>query len=138
MTKNIICVAGKIIDLQRAMSEGFAHGQFTIEGLQENRGQTMTIQFQNENLVAHVDGRLVLTVPDLICCLATDGVSSATSLPTARSFSGAAHVQLSSSGVLTSLMQLAIPAGNVSLIHSLSLLSVLALMTAHWVIPPNL
>ena len=70
-------MAGKITDVVRATSEGFARGHFSVEGLQENRGQLMTIQFQNENLVAHVDGRLVLSVPDLICCLATDGAPTA-------------------------------------------------------------
>ncbi len=70
-------MAGKITDVERATSEGFARGHFSVEGLQDNRGQLMTIQFQNENLVAHVDGRLVLSVPDLICCLATDGAPTA-------------------------------------------------------------
>ncbi|BDA41353.1 probable D-/L-hydantoinase subunit A at N-terminal half [Coccomyxa sp. Obi] len=64
---------GKITDVQRSTSEGFARGHVTIEGLREDQGRVMTIQFQNENLLAHVDGRLVLSVPDLICCLSTDG-----------------------------------------------------------------
>ncbi|EIE25109.1 DUF917-domain-containing protein [Coccomyxa subellipsoidea C-169] len=68
-----VLFTGKITDVERATSEGFARGHFSVEDLQDNRGQLMTIQFQNENLVAHVNGRLVLSVPDLICCLATDG-----------------------------------------------------------------
>lgn len=63
------------MDVQRETSEGFARGHMTIEGLRGDQGRVMTIQFQNENLVAHVDGRLVLSVPDLICCMTTDGMS---------------------------------------------------------------
>ncbi len=72
-----LCGAGKITDVQRSTSEGFAKGHVTIEGLREDQGRVMTIHFQNENLLAHVDGRLVLSVPDLICCLATDGAPTA-------------------------------------------------------------
>ncbi len=68
---------GKITDVQRSTSEGFARGHVTIDGLREDQGRVMTIQFQNENLLAHVDGQLVLSVPDLICCLATDGAPTA-------------------------------------------------------------
>ena len=57
---------GKITDLNRETTKGFSMGQCVIDALDGSR-QRMTVLFQNENLVARVDGRLVAIVPDLIC-----------------------------------------------------------------------
>jgi Pyridine nucleotide-disulphide oxidoreductase/Protein of unknown function (DUF917) len=40
---------------------------FVIEGTDAYAGASMAISFQNENLIAWVDGTPVVTVPDLIC-----------------------------------------------------------------------
>ena len=56
----------------RRTTSGFARGSLTIDGIDECQGSTMSIDFQNENLVARVDGAIVCTVPDLICAVATD------------------------------------------------------------------
>jgi DUF917 family protein len=58
---------GKIVDVERRTTEGFARGQVTIEGTDEDAGARLVVDFQNENLVAQRDGTVIATVPDLIC-----------------------------------------------------------------------
>ncbi len=65
--------SGKVVDLDRRTTGGFARGTLAIDGLDYFAGQKMVIDFQNENLIARVDGEIVCTVPDLICAVATDG-----------------------------------------------------------------
>lgn len=57
---------GKVADVLRRTTEGFAKGEAKIEGLNRFDGQTLTVQFQNEFLVARVDGEVIASVPDLI------------------------------------------------------------------------
>ncbi len=59
---------GKIIDLDRRTTEGFARGTVVIEHL-DDPSRTMRIEIQNELLIAFEDGRPVITTPDLICLL---------------------------------------------------------------------
>lgn len=55
---------GKIADLERETRGGFSVGKVAIDGF---GGQSrMEIEFQNENLVARVDGDIRAMVPDLI------------------------------------------------------------------------
>ena len=63
---------GKITDVARRTSEGWARGSVIIEGMDSFIGSEMKIDFQNENLVAHLDGDPVCMVPDLICIVETD------------------------------------------------------------------
>ncbi len=58
---------GKVIDVERRLSAGFARGTVRLEGLGEDRGSELQIEFQNENLIARRDGQVIATVPDLIC-----------------------------------------------------------------------
>lgn len=67
--RGIDLFAGKIVDVERRTREGFAVGSVTFDGLDEHEGETMTIEFQNENLVARREGETVATVPDLITVL---------------------------------------------------------------------
>jgi DUF917 family protein len=67
-TDGQVLFEGKIIDLDRRTTTGFARGTVTIEGLNDP-SQTMRIEIQNELLLAIQDGRTVLTPPDLICML---------------------------------------------------------------------
>lgn len=67
--KAIPLFRGKILDVERRTTAGFAIGKTTIEGMDEYSGKTMTIRFQNENLMAAIDGEIVATVPDLISIL---------------------------------------------------------------------
>jgi DUF917 family protein len=57
---------GKVIDVERRTTEGFAKGRAVIAPLGEE-GDPLEIAFQNENLTAHRGSRLVAIVPDLIC-----------------------------------------------------------------------
>lgn len=68
---------GKLIDVQRRTTGGFARGDLVAEGLGADAGDWMHIAFQNENLVAwrgdrHIRGAVVACVPDLICLLETE------------------------------------------------------------------
>ena len=63
---------GKVVDLDRRTTAGFARGTVTIDGMDSFTGQRMVIDFQNENLIARRDGEIVCTVPDLICAVTTD------------------------------------------------------------------
>ncbi|WGW11511.1 DUF917 domain-containing protein [Saxibacter everestensis] len=58
---------GKVVDVERRTTEGFAKGQATV---QSAPGQPeLKITFQNENLVAVLGGKTLAVVPDLICVL---------------------------------------------------------------------
>lgn len=59
---------GKIVDLDRRTTTGFARGTVVIEAFAD-QSRTMRIEIQNELLLAIEDGRTVLTPPDLICML---------------------------------------------------------------------
>ncbi|MBW1637993.1 DUF917 domain-containing protein [Microbacterium resistens] len=60
-----LCV-GKVIDVERRTTDGFAKGRAIIAPLGDE-DDPFEISFQNENLVARRGGRLVAIVPDLIC-----------------------------------------------------------------------
>ncbi|MDR6865796.1 DUF917 family protein [Microbacterium resistens] len=59
-----LCV-GKVIDVERRTTEGFAKGRAVIAPLEGE--DVFEIAFQNENLVARRNGAVVAIVPDLIC-----------------------------------------------------------------------
>jgi hypothetical protein len=63
---------GKIVDVSRRTTGGFARGEATFEGIDECRGSTLRISFQNENLIAMRDGEVVASVPDLITVVECD------------------------------------------------------------------
>lgn len=57
---------GKIVDLERGISDGFSVGSCRMSAL--DGGSNMAeVVFQNENLVLRVDGEMRAIVPDLIC-----------------------------------------------------------------------
>lgn len=60
-------IAGKIVDVRREVRGAFNFGTVVLEGIREDKGATAEVDFQNENLVARVNGVLAATVPDLIC-----------------------------------------------------------------------
>lgn len=57
---------GKITDIHRVLSGGFARGEAVIAGSGDWQGCEGRIAIQNENLVLWVDGVPVIMVPDLI------------------------------------------------------------------------
>ena len=67
-----VLFSGKVVDVERRTTAGFARGVLTIDGLDAYSGERMVIEFQNENLVARRDGVVACVVPDLICAVATD------------------------------------------------------------------
>ena len=60
--------SGKIVDIDRRTTAGFARGTVILEHISEP-GRTMRIEIQNEYLIAFDGEAPVLTVPDLISML---------------------------------------------------------------------
>ena len=58
---------GKISDVLREVRSGFNFGKVMLDGIGEDKGKSAYVEFQNENLTAVVEGRLMATTPDLIC-----------------------------------------------------------------------
>lgn len=63
---------GKIGDVLRETRGAFNFGKVCLEGIGEYKGQSATVDFQNENLIAEVNGTILATVPDLICMVDTE------------------------------------------------------------------
>ncbi|MFM0047336.1 DUF917 domain-containing protein [Paraburkholderia sediminicola] len=63
--------AGKIADVVHETRDGFHWGQVTIEAIGD-RDNRMTVEIQNEFLVARRNGTTVAVVPDLLCILDTE------------------------------------------------------------------
>jgi len=61
-------VTGKVIDVHRTTTGGFARGSATVA----DSGGELVLSFQNEYLLAVRDGEVLATTPDLICVLETD------------------------------------------------------------------
>jgi DUF917 family protein len=62
---------GKIVDVNRRTTKGFARGTLTLHGYAGEQ-ETLFIEFQNEFLIALLNGVVVATVPDLICIVTED------------------------------------------------------------------
>lgn len=58
---------GKVTDVLRRTAEGFVRGHATIES--SGGASSLEITFQNEHLIARLDGETRAIVPDLICVL---------------------------------------------------------------------
>lgn len=67
-TEGKVVFEGKIIDVDRRTTTGFARGTVVVEAF-DDPTCTMQIEIQNELLLAMEDGRPVVTPPDLICML---------------------------------------------------------------------
>ena len=61
---------GKVVDVERRTEAGFARGNATLEAFDGDGKLELT--FQNEHLVARVNGEVRCVVPDLICVLDID------------------------------------------------------------------
>jgi DUF917 family protein len=60
---------GKVVDVERRATEGFLRGRTRFDGIDEFKGAAMEINFQNEWIVAWLDGKPIAMSPDLICVL---------------------------------------------------------------------
>jgi uncharacterized protein len=70
-----VIFSGKVVDVARRTTEGFARGAVTIAEMGSSAGDAgarMTIEFQNENLIARVGDDAWAVVPNLICVLDGD------------------------------------------------------------------
>ena len=62
-----LLIKGKVIDVERRVVDGFVRGVIAIDGIANDRGRRLSIDVQNEYLVATEDGQQHAMVPDLIC-----------------------------------------------------------------------
>jgi DUF917 family protein len=60
---------GKVLDVARRVTDGYLRGVVRFEGQDGFRGSALTIDFQNEWIVAWRDGEPLAMTPDLICVL---------------------------------------------------------------------
>lgn len=60
--------AGKVVDVERGTTSGFARGTARIDG----PGATLSLHFQNEHLIARTADEVLATTPDLIIVLEYD------------------------------------------------------------------
>lgn len=63
---------GKIKDFQWEDKDGFTVGNTYIEGEDDYFGSEYKVWFKNENIIAWRDGKIDVTVPDLICMICDD------------------------------------------------------------------
>jgi DUF917 family protein len=71
VTGGRVLLRGKIIDVERRTTAGFARGSVRIDGSGDD-GRTLRVDFQNENLIARLGEDVVATVPDLITIVAAE------------------------------------------------------------------
>jgi DUF917 family protein len=62
---------GKVLDVERRVTDGFVRGAAVIEGLRGDAGRLLRLEIQNENLVAMEDGVPRAMVPDIITVIDT-------------------------------------------------------------------
>ncbi len=60
---------GKVVDVERRTTGGFARGRLQIAGLGGYQSENMQIDIQNEFLIAYRDGVPVATVPDIVALI---------------------------------------------------------------------
>jgi DUF917 family protein len=60
---------GKIIAVEKKLERGYIFGEVVIEDSEQNQ---LRLPFQNENLVARLNGKVVASVPDLITVIDAD------------------------------------------------------------------
>jgi DUF917 family protein len=60
---------GRVRDIERRTVGGFARGTAEFDGVEEWKGHSFKLDFQNEFLMAERDGKVLVTTPDLITLL---------------------------------------------------------------------
>lgn len=63
---------GRVIDIERRTEGGFARGKATFGGVDDWKGHSLRLDFQNEFLMAERDGQIIATTPDLISVVEAD------------------------------------------------------------------
>ncbi len=69
ITRGSVAFRGRISDVHRRTESGFARGSVQISGAGSDHGRELTLEFQNENLIARIGPRVLAIVPDLISVL---------------------------------------------------------------------
>jgi hypothetical protein len=79
VTGGVVLLRGKIVDVERRTTAGFARGRVRVAGTGDDEGREVAIDFQNEHLIAREagsgpleGGRVLASVPDLVCIVAAD------------------------------------------------------------------
>lgn len=72
LTSGHILFKGKVADIDRKTEGGFARGTASIQGLLDYQDQDCKLYFQNEHLLAEVNGKTVCVTPDLIAVIDSD------------------------------------------------------------------
>lgn len=65
-----ILIRGTIAQVSTETKAGFDFGSFIVRA---DTGQTVQVDFKNENMIAWEGGKPIVMVPDMICCLRDDG-----------------------------------------------------------------
>jgi DUF917 family protein len=63
---------GRVKDIDRRTVGGFARGSAWFDGVEDWRGRSLKLDFQNEFLMAERDGEVLVTTPELITLLEAD------------------------------------------------------------------
>lgn len=69
---------GKIADVLRETKGAFNYGTIELSGIEKDKGKKAQVEFQNENLLCRVNGKLAATVPDLICIVDCENFNAVT------------------------------------------------------------
>ncbi len=69
VTAGIRLIGGKVIEVERRTTEGFARGHVVVVGTGEDVGREVRLHVQNENLRATEGDRTLAVVPDLVSVL---------------------------------------------------------------------
>ncbi|MDQ6523777.1 DUF917 domain-containing protein [Nocardioides sp. LHD-245] len=64
-----VVLAGMVRDVQRTTANGFVRGHALIQGVDDDTGRLVRVEFRNENLVALEDGAVVAATPTIISVL---------------------------------------------------------------------
>lgn len=65
----LVLFAGKVVDVERRTTGGFVRGHALVQGFDQWAGQTLQVDFQNENLIARTAEQVLATVPDIFTFL---------------------------------------------------------------------
>ncbi len=64
---------GIVADLPWECRDGFDYGEIFLDGIKEYSSEKYRITFKNENIASYRNGKIDVTVPDLICMVDNEG-----------------------------------------------------------------
>lgn len=63
---------GKVTHFEFETLDGFTMGQFSLSGINTFYGQRYQVDVKNENMLGRLNGKIQVTIPDLICAIDID------------------------------------------------------------------